>query len=116
MVTPMPDSQANVVEFTVSELSAALKRTVEDAYGYVRVRGEISGYKGPHASGHVYFALKDESAKIDGGDLEGRVRPHAAQARGRARGRRHRQAHHLSQPLELPDRHRDAGAGRRSAR
>ena len=57
--------QINVVEFTVSELSAALKRTVEDAYGYVRVRGEISGYKGPHTSGHVYFALKDANAKID---------------------------------------------------
>jgi exodeoxyribonuclease VII large subunit len=62
----MNDSQPNVVELTVSELSAALKRTVEDAYGYVRVRGEISGYKGPHSSGHVYFALKDQSAKIDG--------------------------------------------------
>jgi exodeoxyribonuclease VII large subunit len=46
----MNDSQANVTEFTVSELSAALKRTVEDSYGYVRVRGEISGYKGPHGS------------------------------------------------------------------
>jgi exodeoxyribonuclease VII large subunit len=62
----MPDSQPNIVEFTVSELSAALKRTVEDAYGYVRVRGEISGYKGPHSSGHCYFALKDDRAKIDG--------------------------------------------------
>jgi len=62
----MSESQANVVELTVSELSAALKRTVEDAYGYVRVRGEISGYRGPHSSGHVYLALKDESAKIDG--------------------------------------------------
>ena len=57
--------QINVVEFTVTELSAALKRTVEDAYGYVRVRGEISGYKGPHTSGHVYFAIKDEGAKIE---------------------------------------------------
>src|SRR4030081_3114567 len=62
----MNESRANVAEFTVSELSAALKRTVEDAYGYVRVRGEISGYKGPHGSGHVYFALKDQTAKIDG--------------------------------------------------
>ena len=62
----MPDSQPNVVEVTVSELSAQLKRTVEDAYGYVRVRGEISGYKGPHSSGHCYFALKDDRAKIDG--------------------------------------------------
>ncbi|HKY86546.1 MAG TPA: exodeoxyribonuclease VII large subunit, partial [Pseudorhodoplanes sp.] len=55
----------NVVEQTVTELSAALKRTVEDNFGYVRVRGEISGYRGPHSSGHVYFALKDESARID---------------------------------------------------
>jgi exodeoxyribonuclease VII large subunit len=61
----MNDPQDNVAEFTVSELSAALKRTVEDSYGYVRVRGEVSGYKGPHSSGHCYFALKDESAKID---------------------------------------------------
>jgi exodeoxyribonuclease VII large subunit len=58
-------ARINVVEFTVSELSAALRRTVEDAYGYVRVRGEISGYRGPHSSGHVYFALKDEGAKIE---------------------------------------------------
>ncbi len=64
-VNAMNESKANVAELTVSELSAALKRTVEDAYGYVRVRGEISGYKGPHSSGHCYFALKDESAKID---------------------------------------------------
>jgi exodeoxyribonuclease VII large subunit len=55
----------NVVEWTVSELSAALKRTVEDEYGYVRVRGEISGFKGPHSSGHVYFALKDEAARLE---------------------------------------------------
>jgi exodeoxyribonuclease VII large subunit len=61
----MSESQANIAEFTVSELSAALKRTVEDAYGYVRVRGEVSGYKGPHGSGHVYFRLKDESATIE---------------------------------------------------
>jgi exodeoxyribonuclease VII large subunit len=56
---------ANAPEFTVSELSSALKRTVEDAYGRVRVRGEISGFRGAHSSGHCYFALKDESAKID---------------------------------------------------
>ncbi|GAA3841661.1 exodeoxyribonuclease VII large subunit [[Pseudomonas] carboxydohydrogena] len=56
---------SNATEFTVSELSSALKRTVEDTYGHVRVRGEISGFRGPHASGHCYFALKDESAKIE---------------------------------------------------
>jgi exodeoxyribonuclease VII large subunit len=55
----------NIPEWSVSELSAALKRTVEDAYGYVRVRGEVSGYRGPHSSGHCYFALKDDTAKID---------------------------------------------------
>ena len=55
----------NVVEWTVSELSAALKRTVEDEYGYVRVRGEISGFKGPHSSGHCYFTLKDEGARLE---------------------------------------------------
>ena len=49
---------------TVSELSGALKRTVEGAFGNVRVRGEISGWK-RHASGHCYFTLKDEGACID---------------------------------------------------
>ncbi|MGI9498488.1 MAG: exodeoxyribonuclease VII large subunit [Geminicoccaceae bacterium] len=58
-------SRPNIAEFTVSELSGALKRTIEDAYGYVRVRGEISGFKRA-ASGHLYFALKDERALIDG--------------------------------------------------
>jgi exodeoxyribonuclease VII large subunit len=57
--------RVNIPEWSVSELSAALKRTVEDAYGFVRVRGEISGYRGPHSSGHCYFALKDEGARID---------------------------------------------------
>src|SRR5271169_5387262 len=55
----------NAPEFTVSELSSALKRTVEDAYGHVRVRGEITGFRGAHASGHCYFALKDDGAKIE---------------------------------------------------
>src|SRR3974377_2610751 len=55
----------NAPEFTVSELSTALKRTVEDNFGHVRVRGEISGFRGPHSSGHCYFALKDENDKIE---------------------------------------------------
>src|SRR3989440_4140570 len=62
---PIAEALINAPEFTVSELSSALKRTVEDAYGHVRVRGEISGFRGPHSSGHCYFALKDESAKIE---------------------------------------------------
>jgi exodeoxyribonuclease VII large subunit len=61
----MNEPRLNIPEWTVSELSAALKRTVEDAYGYVRVRGEVTGYRGPHSSGHCYFGLKDESAKIE---------------------------------------------------
>src|SRR5476649_267934 len=55
----------NTVEWSVSELSAALKRTVEDAYGYVRVRGEVSGFKGPSPSGHCYFRLKDDKAVLE---------------------------------------------------
>ena len=55
----------NVAEFSVSDLSNAIKRTLEGTYGYVRLRGEISGYRGPHASGHCYFGLKDDKAKID---------------------------------------------------
>ena len=62
----LPDSPpSNAPEWSVSELSQALKRTVEEAFGYVRVRGEISGYRGPHSSGHAYFSLKDDKARID---------------------------------------------------
>jgi exodeoxyribonuclease VII large subunit len=61
-----PDIRAtNAPEITVSELSSALKRAIEDRFGYVRVRGEISGYRGPHSSGHVYFCLKDANARLD---------------------------------------------------
>ena len=58
-------SNQNVPEFSVSEVSAALKRTVEEAFGYVRIRGEISQPK-VAASGHCYLRLKDENAVIDG--------------------------------------------------
>jgi exodeoxyribonuclease VII large subunit len=54
----------NAPPLSVSELSGALKRTIESAFGLVRVRGEISGWK-RHASGHCYFTLKDEAACID---------------------------------------------------
>jgi len=59
-----PKSGDNAPPLSVSELSGALKRTVESAFGHVRVRGEISGWK-RHASGHCYFTLKDEAACID---------------------------------------------------
>ena len=63
----MTDStpNSNALEATVSEISNRLKKTVEDTFGYVRVRGEISGFRGPHSSGHCYFSLKDERAKLD---------------------------------------------------
>src|SRR5579863_6204946 len=56
---------SNTPEFTVGELAAALKRTIEEGFGAVRLRGEISNYRGPHSSGHAYFSLKDQSARID---------------------------------------------------
>jgi exodeoxyribonuclease VII large subunit len=55
---------ANVGVYTVGELSLALRRTLEEGFGHVRVRGEISGFK-RHASGHLYFALKDADAVLD---------------------------------------------------
>jgi exodeoxyribonuclease VII large subunit len=58
-------TKPNLGEQSVTEISHALKRTLEDRFGHVRVRGEISGYRGPHSSGHCYFALKDEGAKLD---------------------------------------------------
>ena len=61
----MNEPRLNLPELTVSELSAALKRTIEDAYGYVRVRGEL-GKVSYHSNGHVYFDLKDERACIAG--------------------------------------------------
>lgn len=65
MPSLMDDSPTNAAEFTVSELSGSIRRTVEDAFGNVRVRGEISGYRGPHSSGHAYFSLKDDKARIE---------------------------------------------------
>ena len=62
---PAPGANpSNVPVYSVSEISGALKRTIEQAYGYVRVRGEISGCK-RHGSGHIYLALKDMDAVID---------------------------------------------------
>ena len=59
------EPRLNLPELTVSELSTALKRTIEDAYGYVRVRGEL-GKVSYHSNGHVYFDLKDDRASIAG--------------------------------------------------
>jgi exodeoxyribonuclease VII large subunit len=67
MTEPMSEAAANLSnlpEFSVSELSATLKRVVEENFAFVRVRGEISGLKF-HSSGHVYFDLKDDKACLN---------------------------------------------------
>jgi exodeoxyribonuclease VII large subunit len=61
----MNEPRLNLVELTVSELSASLKRTIEDAFGHVRVRGELGNVK-YHSSGHVYLDLKDDKASLAG--------------------------------------------------
>ena len=53
----------NIKEYTVTEISTSIKETLEDNFGYVKVRGEVSGLSKP-ASGHVYLNLKDENAII----------------------------------------------------
>ena len=56
---------SNVTEYSVTDIAHALKRSIEERFSHVRVRGEISGYRGPHSSGHCYFSVKDENAKLD---------------------------------------------------
>ncbi len=65
MPAPAERPQTNAPEMSVGELSGALKRTIEDRFGFVRVRGEISNFRGVHSSGHAYFCLKDDAARID---------------------------------------------------
>jgi exodeoxyribonuclease VII large subunit len=62
---PMNEPRLNIVEMTVSELSMALKRSIEDGFAYVRVRGELGNVK-YHSSGHIYLDLKDERACLSG--------------------------------------------------
>ncbi len=54
---------SNLPEYTVTELSGAVKRTLEGSFSRVRVRGEITELK-RHSSGHIYLSLKDEGAKL----------------------------------------------------
>lgn len=58
-----PAPPGNAPEFTVSELSGAVKRVIEGEFGLVRVRGEIGRVSRP-ASGHLYFDLKDDRAVL----------------------------------------------------
>ena len=62
---PEKTSGANAPqEITVSQLSNLLKRRIEDEFGYVRVRGELSRVT-VAKSGHLYTSLKDENAVLD---------------------------------------------------
>ncbi|MFA9231532.1 MAG: exodeoxyribonuclease VII large subunit [Microgenomates group bacterium] len=67
--TPAP---SNSPEFTVSELSGAVKKVIEGEFGLVRVRGEVGRVSRP-ASGHLYFALKDDRASLDAVSWKGQV-------------------------------------------
>ena len=66
-------ADTNAQPYSVSELAFALKRTIEDAYGFVRLRGEISKVTF-HGNGHVYLDMKDERASISGVIWKGQVR------------------------------------------
>ena len=61
----MDTAVTNVPEYTVTEISGAVKRTLEGAFGRIRVRGEITDFK-RYPSGHLYFSLKDEGGKVSG--------------------------------------------------
>lgn len=65
---------SNIPEYSVSDISGAIKRTLENAFGRVRIRGEITELK-RYASGHMYLSLKDEGGKISGVIWRGKV-PH----------------------------------------
>lgn len=70
---PAATDPDNARAYSVSELAFALKRTLEDQYGFVRLRGELSKVTF-HSNGHVYLSLKDEKAVIDGVVWKGSVR------------------------------------------
>ena len=61
----MEQAVGNVHEYTVSELSTAVKKAVEENFSFVRVRGEL-GRVMRAGSGHVYLDLKDDNAVISG--------------------------------------------------
>ena len=65
MDDPRPAAVSNMPEFTVSEISGAVKRTLETTFGRIRVRGELTEVK-RYPSGHIYLSLKDEGSKISG--------------------------------------------------
>lgn len=67
-----PEQAGNAPEFTVSEISGAVKRTIEGEFGFVRVKGEVGRVSRPR-SGHVYLDLKDDRAVLSGVIWKGRA-------------------------------------------
>lgn len=72
MFEDAPSPPSNSPEFSVSELSGAVKKVIEGEFGLVRVRGEVGRVSKP-ASGHLYFALKDDRASLDAVSWKGQV-------------------------------------------
>ncbi len=105
------EPRVNLVELTVSELSAALKRTIEDGFGHVRVRGELGNVK-YHSQRPCLSRPQGRQGLPRRRDLAPDRTAHQAQAGSRARGRGHRPHHHLPGPVKIPDRDRDARARR----
>ena len=67
-----PEGTSNAPEFSVSELSGAVKRMIEGEFGYVRVRAEVGRVSRPR-SGHLYFDLKDDKAVLNAVSWKGQV-------------------------------------------
>ena len=67
-----PEQAGNAPEFTVSEISGAVKRSIEGEFGFVRVKGEVGRVSRPR-SGHVYLDLKDDRAVLSGIIWKGRA-------------------------------------------
>ena len=61
---PSGGEGGNAPALSVSEIAGAVKKTLESNFNNIRIRGEVSGYRGPHSSGHAYFTLKDEDAQV----------------------------------------------------
>jgi exodeoxyribonuclease VII large subunit len=77
-VEDAPPHDSNAHAYSVSELAFALKRTLEESYGFVRLRGEVSKVT-RHSNGHIYLDLKDENASIAGVVWRGAVKNLKAQ-------------------------------------
>ncbi len=67
-----PAGTSNAPEFSVSELSGAVKKMIEGEFGFVRVRAEVGRVSRPR-SGHLYFDLKDDKAVINAVSWKGQV-------------------------------------------